>query len=183
MGKAWKHFRTITAHRHQVIRHCAKAGILLQGLGHDLSKYSLKEFRTGAKYWQGDHSPNAAEKAEKGYSSAWLHHKGINKHHFEYWYDYDRNTGRMEPIEMPLKYVIEMFCDRVAACKIYRGDKYTDSSAWDYYVSRKEEGALAEKTSAQLEALLKMLRDEGEEKTFAYIRTELTPRTKRRRGD
>ena len=33
------HFSTVTRHRHLVIAHCAKAGILWQGLRHDLSKY------------------------------------------------------------------------------------------------------------------------------------------------
>ena len=89
MGKAWNHFRTITKHRHQVIRHCARAGIFWQGLGHDLTKYCPEEFWVGAKYYQGTRSPNEREREEYGYSKAWMHHKGRNKHHFEYWTDYD----------------------------------------------------------------------------------------------
>ena len=42
----------------------------------------------GAKYYQGNRSPNEIERREKGYSAAWLHHKGRNKHHLEYWIDY-----------------------------------------------------------------------------------------------
>ncbi len=169
-----KHFRTITRHRHEVIRNCFKAGIGWQGLGHDLSKYSLTEFLPGAKYYQGTRSPNVAERAEKGYSSAWLHHKGRNKHHYEYWTDYNSQVHKMIPVEMPEKYVVEMLCDRIAACKIYKGDDYTDSSAWDYYIHRQEERIIHPKTAELLEKLLKMLRDKGEDETFAYIRREIT---------
>lgn len=118
-----KHFRTITKHRHAVIRHCFRAGIPLQGLLHDLSKYSPTEFIPGARFWQGTRSPNEAEREKYGYSAAWLHHKGRNRHHFEYWSDYNPVERRVMPVKMPRKYVAEMFCDRVAASKIYQGKK------------------------------------------------------------
>ena len=53
----WKHFCTITKHRHAVIRHCFKAGIGWQGLGHDLSKYSPVEFWNSSRFYQGDPAP------------------------------------------------------------------------------------------------------------------------------
>lgn len=171
MAKPISHFRTITKHRHMVIRHCAKAGILMQGLKHDLSKYSPAEFIPGAKYYLGTRSPNEAERDDKGYSSAWLHHKGRNKHHYEYWMDYNKETKKMEPVEMPLKYVKEMFCDRVAASKIYQGEKYTNSHPLAYFQNSKQRIMIHPKTSALLEKLLIMLKEEGEDKTFAYIRT------------
>ena len=80
-----EHFRTITRHRHMVLRHCIKAGIPLQGLLHDLSKFTPTEFIPGMLYWQGTRSPNEKERELFGYSEAWMHHKGRNKHHFEYW--------------------------------------------------------------------------------------------------
>ena len=125
--KPIKHFITITKHRHAVIRHGYKAGIFFQSLFHDLSKYSLSEFISGAKYYKGTKSPNEMEREIFGYSKAWLHHKGRNKHHFEYWFDYNPNTKRNEPVKMPIKYVKEMFCDRVAASKIYQGKNYTQN--------------------------------------------------------
>ena len=100
-----KHFRTITKHRHAVIRHCFRAGIPLQGLLHDLSKYSPTEFIPGARFWQGTRSPNEAEREKYGYSAAWLHHKGRNRHHFEYWSDYNPVERRVMPVKMPRKYV------------------------------------------------------------------------------
>ena len=83
----WNHFSTITRHRNLVRKHCFQIGLYWQGLTHDLSKYSPEEFWTGVRYYQGNRSPNAAERETVGYSRAWLHHKGRNKHHYEYWID------------------------------------------------------------------------------------------------
>lgn len=92
--KAIRHFQTITKHKIYVMRECFRVGLYRQGLLHDLSKYSWTEFRIGCRYYQGTRSPNNAEREEKGYSSAWLHHKGRNKHHYEYWIDYNVNAGK-----------------------------------------------------------------------------------------
>lgn len=169
--KAWEHFKTITRHRHGVIKNCYKAGILWQGLRHDLSKYSPEEFLKGCKYYQGTRSPHEAEREEYGFSYGWMHHKGRNKHHFEYWTDYDLRTKLMTPVKMPLKYVKEMFCDRVAASKIYMKDKYDDGAPLAYFLRAKKTRAIHPETSDLLEKLLTMLRDKGEDYTFAYIRT------------
>ena len=167
---ALKHFITITKHRHLVIKNCAKAGILWQGLFHDLSKYSPTEFLSGAKFYQGDKSPNEGEREAYGYSKAWMHHKGRNKHHFEYWTDYSKTEKRLAPVKMPMKYVIEMFCDRVAASKVYRGKDYTDSHPLEYFVNGKPRRMIHPETSELLESLLVMLSQKGEKETFKYIK-------------
>jgi hypothetical protein len=99
-----------------------------------------------------------------------MHHKGRNKHHFEYWTDYYPPTKLVQPVKMPLKYVVEMFCDRVAASKIYQGDKYTDRSALEYFLRAKPRRVIHPETSELLEKLLTILAEQGEEPTFAYIR-------------
>ena len=144
MWHFWKHFFTITRHRHKVIYHCMRCGILWQGLRHDLSKYSPTEFFPGARFYMGDRSPTEAERRTYGCSKAWMHHKGRNRHHFEYWVDYNIVTRRSEPVEMPLKYVKEMFCDRVAAGKIYLGEKYTNNNPIEYFENGKAAGGMAE---------------------------------------
>ena len=107
-----------------VIRHAFKVGIPWRGLMHDLSKYTPTEFGAGIKYYAGGKfSANENERKALGYSKAWVHHKGRNRHHFEYWTDYVPHTKKLMPIKMPKKFVIEMFCDRVAASKIYQGEK------------------------------------------------------------
>ena len=170
MSHPIKHFKTITKHRHAVIRHCFKCGIGFQGLFHDLSKYSLTEFIPGAKYYVGTKSPNEKEREVYGYSLAWMHHKGRNKHHFEYWVDINMQSKRYEPVPMPIRYVTEMFCDRVAACKIYRGKDYTDSSALEYYIRGNARAKMHVETADLLEEWLRMLAEKGEKETFEHIK-------------
>ncbi len=165
-----KHFSTITKHRHRVIAHCFKAGIGWQGLFHDLSKYSHTEFSAGVKYFQGTRSPNEKERETIGYSLAWMHHKGRNRHHFEYWTDYNPSTKRMEPVEMPVRFVKEMFCDRVAASKIYNKKNYNDTMPLDYFLKGKARRVIHPATSELLESLLTMLAQQGEKTTFKYIK-------------
>ncbi len=164
------HLRTVCRHRNRVIKHCFKAGIPLRGLLHDLSKFSPAEFIPGVKYYMGTRSPNEAEREENGFSKAWMHHKGRNRHHFEYWTDYRPETKRMEPVKMPTVFVIEMFCDRVAASKIYQGKNYTDSHPYEYFLRGKPTRVIHPESSDLLEKLLIMLRDKGEKETFAYIK-------------
>lgn len=170
MNKAFAHFKTIIRHRHMVIKHCKKAGILRQGLVHDLSKFSPTEFIPGARFYLGNRSPNEAEREKYGYSLAWIHHKGRNKHHFEYWTDYNAQTRMMGPVKMPLKYVKEMLCDRVAASKIYMGENYTNDSPLAYFMRSKGKRMIHPETSDFLEKLLTMLKDDGEDKTFEYLK-------------
>lgn len=175
--KFWGHLGTVSRHRYLVMKGCFAVGLYRQGLVHDLSKFSPTEFMVGARYWQGDRSPNNAEREEIGYSSAWLHHKGRNKHHFEYWIDYNLrgNLGEspLLPVKMPGRYVVEMLMDRIAASKVYRGDAYTDADPLLYFEQGKCTGFMHPQTQALLYKLLKMLADEGEEKTFEYVRRHL----------
>lgn len=173
MGKFWKHLKTITYHKFLVAGGCFKVGLYKQGILHDMSKYSPTEFLVGIRFFQGDRSPNNAEREVKGYSSSWLHHKGRNKHHYEYWIDYDRQ-GNMVPCPMPGKYIAEMLMDRIAASKVYEGKKYTDASALRYYeMGGNEHSNIHPETKAVLEHFLKMLAEKGEKETFACIKREL----------
>ncbi len=156
--KAIKHFQTITKHKILVMQECFRVGLYRQGLLHDLSKYGWTEFRVGCRYYQGTRSPNNAEREDKGYSSAWLHHKGRNKHHYEYWLDYDSHgEGKLVGMKMPVRYVVEMFMDRIAACKVYKGAAYKDSDPLIYYNSGKAGDMMHKDTRKLLEKLLHML--------------------------
>ena len=168
--KAWKHFKTITKHRLIVMAGCFRVGLYWQGLTHDLSKYSPTEFLSGAKYYQGTRSPNTAEREDKGYSQAWMHHKGRNRHHYEYWTDMNRATRNYESVPMPRKYLAEMVMDRRAACITYQGDAYTDASALNYFMGSRERELMHPQTRQELEYILTMLRDKGEKETFSYLK-------------
>ena len=168
------HFRTITKHKLLVMKGCFAVGLYRQGFMHDLSKYMPSEFLVGAKYYQGTRSPNNAEREAIGYSSAWLHHKGRNKHHYEYWLDYSsrgmKNGNILEPAKMPTKYMVEMVMDRIAASKNYLKEDYTDASPLAYLDGAKDVNLIHKDTYRQLHGLLEMLAEKGEPYTFAYIR-------------
>lgn len=177
--KAVQHFRTITKHKFLVMKECFRVGLYKQGLLHDLSKYSWTEFRVGCRYYQGNRSPNNAEREDRGYSSAWLHHKGRNKHHYEYWLDYSLDgSGKMAGMKMPVRYVVEMFLDRIAASRVYKGDAYRNTDPLDYYRNGRAGELMHPETRVLLEKLLYMLAEEGEEKTYRYIRKEILKKKK-----
>lgn len=173
IGNLIGHTKTILCHRHKVMLHCFKAGIPLRGLLHDLSKFSPTEFIPGVLCYQGTRSPNERERELYGYSKAWMHHKGRNRHHFEYWTDYNTKTGTLDPVKMPDIYIFEMFCDRVAASKTYNGDKYDNSCPLTYFLRAKNKRVIEETTKQKLEFLLRMLNDKGEDYTFRYIRKQV----------
>ncbi|MCI7573133.1 MAG: DUF5662 family protein, partial [Clostridiales bacterium] len=163
--------------RSLVRRYCFRLGLYWQGLTHDLSKYSPTEFWAGVKYYQGNRSPNDAQRRAVGYSAAWMHHKGRNRHHYEYWTDMNRQTRSYESVPMPKRYLAEMVMDRIAACKTYEGKAYTPASALNYFLKSRERELMHPKTREELEVLLRMLQDRGEGETFRYIRQMLKEKT------
>ena len=166
--KFFRHLKTVCRHRRLVRRNCFKAGIYWQGLTHDLSKFSLKEFVPGVKYFQGTRSPQARERELFGYSAAWLHHKGKNKHHFEYWTDYA--NGKKVYVEMPPKYLAEMICDRIAASKTYLKDGYDKSFPLKYLEEHTDKEGMNPNTYAALRNFLTILKEEGEDEMFKQLK-------------
>ena len=177
------HFRTITHHKLMVMRYCFKVGLYRQGLLHDLSKYSPTEFLVGCRYYQGDRSPNNAEREDIGVSTSWLHHKGRNLHHFEHWVDYSLDPEHViMGAKMPRRYIAEMVMDRISASKTYLGDAYTDQKPLEYWLKGKKKLWFVHPgTARELEGLLRMLHDHGEEKTFWYIRNVYLKKGKRKK--
>lgn len=130
LKKMLLHFHMINKHRFYVFRLACKAGIPWRGLVHDLSKYSPTEFFESAKYYTGYHSPITASREKNGYSKAYLHHKGHNKHHYEYWYDLDMEKPALI---IPLPYFKEMVCDNLAAGMSYQGKNWTKEYQLAYW--------------------------------------------------
>ena len=170
MGNFWGHLKTVAKHRRLVMQGCFRIGLIAQGLTHDLSKFSPTEFWTCVRYYQGNRSPNVKEREVRGYSLAWMHHKGRNKHHFEYWTDIRPGSKTYAPIPMPNRYLAEMVMDRIAACKTYQGRDYTDASPLQYFEKARESSAIHPQTRRKLQFLLGMLARQGEQQTFQFIR-------------
>ena len=130
MKKFFGHLRTVNKHRRYVRKYCFMAHLYWRGFTHDLSKYSPSEFFESVKYYQGNRSPIDTCKEKNGFSSAWQHHRGKNKHHREAWTDrYDKGTAC---VPMPYKYAAEMLCDYLGAGKAYHGVafSYSDELRW-----------------------------------------------------
>jgi hypothetical protein len=172
LKKVLGHFCTITHHKWLVFKLCVRAGIPWRGFMHDWSKYSPTEFWNGVKFYTGTKSPHIGEREKYGYSKAWLHHKGCNKHHAEYWQDI-RSSGKTEPIPMPMKYFAEMLCDRVAASMVYLGNNFTNKSALDYYRSHYDENQFHSETREQLEWWLLNIASIGVDKAFNELKENL----------
>lgn len=168
------HLKTINHHKYLVTRMCFKVGLYKQGILHDLSKYHPKEFIPGILYYQGDKSPYHMEKRLHRLSKGWLHHKGRNMHHFEYWIDISPEKGEgWVGMKMPKRYVAEMCIDRICACKNYQKEAYTDRSALDYYMRGHEILLIDKETDFLTQYLLSMLADKGEEKFLRYMKKVL----------
>ena len=157
------HLHTVNTHRWKVFCLCCKVGIPFQGLVHDLSKYSPTEFWEGVKYYQGDYSPIRNCKEENGYSKAWLHHKGRNKHHYEYWYDYD--TPVQTPI-IPFKYFLEMICDSFAAGITYQGKNWDQHYQLKYWNKVKNRSKLHPSMKKLLDRVYTEVSNQGLDKVI-----------------
>ena len=167
-----RHFNRIRKHRSLVRKYCFRLGLYRQGLTHDLSKYSPAEFLRSACYYRSGRNPITVERQTKGESLAWLHHKGRNKHHYEYWADY--HTGEDGRVsfgggKMPRRYIAEMFCDSIASSKTYLGDRYTDAAPYEHYM-KKQDKPIHPETAKEIEKMLLILREQGEEAAFEYVK-------------
>lgn len=158
-----KHFTLVTCHRLLVFKLCCKVGQPWRGFVHDLSKYSPTEFFEGAKYFVGIHSPITEAKKEKGYSKAWLHHKGRNKHHPEYWVD---ESARDKMPTMPYPYAVEMICDKLAAGMTYEGKNFTKEYELEYWKKEREIIRMNDGMKKFVDEILEMVAEVGVDKAL-----------------
>lgn len=158
-----KHTVLVLKHKWVVFKLCTKIGMPFRGLKHDLSKFSPIEFFESIKYYNGKGSPIKSCKKENGYSKAWLHHKGRNKHHYEYWYD--MHAPEPTPI-MPYKYVAEMICDKLSASITYNGKNWTNSSELEYWTKEKQTAPINSKVSDMLTEVFEQVAKNGIDKTI-----------------
>lgn len=168
MNKFFGHLNNVLTHRRMVCKYCCRVGIPLQGLVHDLSKFDPREFIPSVRYYQGTSSPIGAERREKGYSAAWLHHKAKNKHHWEYWVEF-RDDGTEYYVKMPMRYLKEMLCDWLSAGKTYNRKTWKQHYPLDYFLKHESYYKLNPETKAFALKVLHMIADEGEEKALSWL--------------
>ena len=171
MGKRIKHLKVVMRHKKYVFHECRKCGIIFQGLKHDLSKFSFTEFGPSAHHFQGNRSPIKAEKEERGYSFAWQHHMGHNRHHWQYWIDY-ADDGSLITIKMPYKYVVEMACDWIGAGKAYNTVAWTESTPMDHYIKKSAERHLNRETDYLLFLFCSTIKNYGIDAFYELARNK-----------
>ena len=136
MSKFFKHLRTVLTHKKYVAKYCFMCGLYYQGIVHDLSKFNPIEFFESVKYYEGTRSPIDKCKEVNGYSLAWLHHRGRNRHHWEYWLDNFQDGTTC--IKIPFKYVLEMVCDFLGAGNAYMGKEFTFDSEYNWWQEKRK---------------------------------------------
>jgi hypothetical protein len=129
MLKFFKLLKRIIIHKFWVAYYCFQLKLFWQGIIHDLSKFSLIEIKGALKYWNDTKSSLSYEKDLNGYSKTFLHHRGHNPHHYEYWI-HSLDEGGIAA-KMPKKYVLELICDYLAACKTYGGNPRNEFYWWE----------------------------------------------------
>lgn len=171
LTSAWRHFKTVCKHKYVVYQECKACGIAWQGITHDLSKFSREEFLPSAKYFQGDKRRTEAEKENCGYTFAWLHHKGCNPHHWEFWTDFNDKDGSITVQKIPYKYVVEMVCDWIGAGRIYQGG-WTPESPMIYYKKKRAGRHYHPDTDNLIIKFLESIRDKGLDEFHRMARCE-----------
>lgn len=134
--KFFGHLGTVAKHKFWVWYYMHKCRHGWRGLWHDMSKFSPVEFFESVKYYSGTRSPIDVCKEENGISMAWMHHKGRNPHHYEYWMDNFDKGG--EPKEMPAKYKREMICDYLGAARAYMGKSFSYAAEYEWWNKKLE---------------------------------------------
>ena len=165
MGKnVIKHIKLVLKHKWLVFKFSCKIGIPWRGFMHDWSKFSPTEFNESIKYYMGTHSPVTEARKQNGYSKAWVHHVGKNKHHYQYWIDW--NSNGPIPVIMPYKYVAEMICDKLAAGIVYEGKNWTQECEYNYYLKERETAIIHESVDKVLMEVFTQVKDNGIKKTL-----------------
>ena len=141
MSKFFHYLSKILRHKCLVWKYCRWAGLYWQGLTHDWSKFSCVEFREGLKYYHlTDSEFEIAKLKQHDLSYGWLHHRGRNPHHYEYWRD---NLDDVRFIRkrhaMPYRYVVEMLADIYAhRHALYQPDYLLIDRVVDYWETKRK---------------------------------------------
>lgn len=115
--KHLKYLWYVIRHKWYVFVECVKLGIPLQGILHDLSKFLPDEWIPYANFFYGNYpDEEAKDRIEIEFLKAWLRHIHRNPHHHQYWV-LREDSGRVLPLDMPMKYRKEMLADWIGAGK------------------------------------------------------------------
>lgn len=162
LKKIIKHIILVSKHKWVVFKLCTKVGIPLQGIVHDISKFSYTEFSESVKYYTGRKSPIVGAREAQGYSKAYYHHKR-NKHHIEYWLDLENSVA--VPV-IPYKYALEMVCDNLAAGIVYNGKNWKQDTQLKYWLEQRKRIIINPKLENFFTTVFTEVKEKGIDKTL-----------------
>lgn len=114
---------------------------------HDKSKYSIEEYYAYDEYFYGDRNN------EKEFNYAWLHHQNHNPHHWQYWLLVNDDEGKLEALDIPLEYIIEMILDWWSFS--WKQGNLFEIFKW--YDNNKNNMILSDKTRTKVENILEIM--------------------------
>ena len=169
--KLFKHIKTVLIHKYYVCKFCFRFKLYKQGILHDLSKFSPSEFFLSVKYYQGYRSPIDYQRSIDGYSSIWLHHKGHNKHHIDYWND----NGYY--VKIPQNILLETLCDKLSASITYKKKDFTQSYPLEFFLNGNEKNRMHPDSKKELEYYLTLISEYGIDLGINKIKEHLLDNT------
>lgn len=145
--KSYNYLKYLTKHKYYVFCKCFKYGLIWRGIKHDLSKFSLLEWRQFCDiFYRKNLNGEAFEKTKEDDYIYKLHQKR-NDHHWQWWITFDNKA-----LEMKREAVIEMLCDWFGASKNKDNDGWEQVKTW--YKKNKNEIILHNKTRCFVERFL-----------------------------
>lgn len=139
MKAHWLYLKYVLRHKWYVFLWCCRYGIPFAGIVHDLSKFSPAEWSPYVDKFYGGPYPEAnygdmrnqlddmytQPWVDRRFDEAWNHHQKANPHHWQYWVLLE-DSGKVEPLDMPLRYRKEMLADWRGAGMAIKGIDETD---------------------------------------------------------
>lgn len=151
MNKHLKYLNYVIRHKWYVFQECCKQSIIWRGIIHDMSKLYPSEWKPYVDYFYGETKNyyGNCNDIDTCFDVAWLKHQNRNKHHWQYWV-LMKDNGSIYPLDMPMKYVKEMYADWVGANRATR-NKLTVKQ---WYEKNKNKMMMSDKTKEEIKKLL-----------------------------
>lgn len=152
----WRYLKYVLKHKWFVFVYCLRFGLIWRGITHDLSKFRPSEWGPYRDnfFSDKDMSEEESEKITADFQMAWHLHQQRNRHHWQYWTEYDGLGWSMKTFEMPRADMLEMVADWMGAGRAITGKM----DVLEWYEKNKDKMHFHSSTKRDVEALLGTLK-------------------------